>query len=197
MIAFDVHSLDLASFDSIGIGPGMGIEKVELLDLVLTSFDRPIVLDADALTILANHPDLQVKIPKGSILTPHLGEFERLFGKCENHSERLIRARDFCTDLQINMVIKGANSAICLSNGKVYFNSTGSVYMATAGMGDILTGMLTSFLGQGYSPEAAMVCGVYQHGLAGELAGEEKLRSTIASDLIEKIPHSFKKLGIR
>lgn len=187
---------NFSGYDAIGIGPGLGIDKYSLLERLFDNYNHPIVLDADALTIMANNPILFSKIPKESILTPHLGEFERLFGKFDSHLDRLKFAKEFCKTHQVNMVIKGANSVICLSNGKQIFNSSGCKHMATAGVGDVLTGMLTSFLGQGYSSEAALICGVYQHGLAGELAGKEKIRSMIASDLIDQIPTSFKKLGV-
>ncbi len=187
---------DFSRFDAIGIGPGFGLDKKDLLELVLDYFPNPVVLDADALTLLSRYRDLIPKIPKGSILTPHLGEFERLFGKSKNHLDRLEKASSFCQDQSLNLVIKGANSVLCFADGRKIFNSSGSPYMASAGMGDVLTGMLTSFLGQGYSPEQALICGVFQHGLAGEMAGREKLRSTLATDLIEKIPETFKKLRV-
>lgn len=196
MAVFYDSEINFPSFDSMGIGPGLGLDKESLLERVFDNFPRPVVIDADALTILAKNPYLIAKIPKGSILTPHLGEFERLFGNFESHIDRLELARDFCVSNELNLVLKGANTVICLSDGRQIFNSSGCKYMATAGVGDVLTGMLTSFLGQGYSPESAMICGVFQHGLAGELAGIEKLRSMIASDLIEQIPASFKKLGV-
>lgn len=189
--------IDFERFDAIGIGPGMGIEQVDLLRVVLIGFNSPLVLDADALTILSKNPDLIPLIPKGSILTPHLGEFERLFGKIEDPLLRLEKARNFCLRNQLNLLIKGANSVICLSDGRQIFNSSGTQFMATGGSGDVLTGMLTSFLGQGYSPEQALICGVYHHGLAGEIAGGTKFRATIASDIIEAIPLTFKKLSIR
>ncbi len=196
MTTFYDSEINFSGFDSIGIGPGLGIDKVSLIEKLFDNVQHPVVLDADALTILANNSRLFPKIPKGSILTPHLGEFERLFGKHETHLDRLKSARDFCVSYDLNLVIKGANTAISLSDGRQIFNSSGCKHMATAGVGDVLTGMLTSFLGQGYSPEAAMICGVFQHGLAGELAGREFARSMIASDLIDQIPASFKKLGV-
>lgn len=196
MAVFYDSEINFSAYDSIGIGPGLGLDKLVLLERVFDNFPYPVVLDADALTILARNPYLFAKIPKGSILTPHLGEFERLFGNFESHIDRLKFAQDFCVSHQLNLVLKGANTVICLSDGRQIFNSSGCRHMATAGVGDVLTGMLTSFLGQGYSPEAAIICGVFQHGLAGELAGMEKVRSMIASDLIDQIPASFKKLGV-
>lgn len=189
-------SIDWMSFDAIGVGPGIGLDQGELLEKLLREYDRPIVMDADALTLLSRNPSFLDLIPKESILTPHLGEFERLFGKCRTHLERLEKARRFCMNYKLNVLIKGANSVICLADGRQIFNSSGSHFMATAGMGDVLTGMITSFLGQGYSSEQALVCGVYQHGLAGEMAGDMKGRGTLASDVIEMIPETFKRLGV-
>ena len=154
------------------------------------------VLDADGINTLSLNPDLIPKIPKNSILTPHLGEFDRLLGKSSNHLDRIEKASGFCKKYDLNLVIKGANSVICLADGRAIFNSSGTKYMATAGSGDVVTGMITSFLGQGYSPEQAMICGVFHHGLAGELAGLKKRRGTIASDIIEAIPESFIELDI-
>ena len=154
------------------------------------------VLDADAITLLSSNPKLLSLVPKSSILTPHLVEFDRLLGKSANHIDRLAKASEFCQKWTLNLLIKGANSVICLSDGRQIFNSSGTQFMATAGSGDVLTGMLTSFLGQGYSPEQAMICGVFQHGLAGEMAGAKKRRGTIASDIIQAIPDTFLQLDI-
>ena len=189
--------IDFEKFDAIGIGPGLGVDQVDLVREVLKGSNSPLVLDADALTILSKNQDLIPQIPKGSILTPHLGEFERLFGPIKDPMLRLEKAREFCVKHQLNLLIKGANSVICLADGRQIFNSSGSQFMATGGSGDVLTGMLTSFLGQGYSPEQALICGVFQHGLAGEIAGETRFRSTIASDIIDSIPQTFQKLSIR
>ena len=93
-------------------------------------------------------------------------------------------------------MLKGANTLCSLSDGRQVFNSSGTKYMATAGMGDALTGMLTSFLGQGYSPENAVLCGVFHHGLAGELAGKKYLRGLMALDLIEAIPQTYLRIGL-
>jgi ADP-dependent NAD(P)H-hydrate dehydratase / NAD(P)H-hydrate epimerase len=188
---------DFSGYDAIGLGPGMGFEKkAELLKTLFESYRKPMVLDADAITLLGEHPELLPLLPKGSILTPHLKEFDRILGKTDNHKERLHKAAQFCKKWNLNLLIKGANSVICLADGRQIFNSTGTSYMATAGSGDVLTGMITSFLGQGYSPEAAMICGVYQHGLAGEIAGKAKRRGTIASDIVGAIPKTYSHLDI-
>lgn len=196
MCLFDL-SEHYSRFDAIGVGPGFGVEEnVNLLRAIFQKFQKPLVLDADAISILGENPELISLIPKGSILTPHLKEFDRLLGKSSNHKERLEKAADFCKKWNINLLIKGANSVICLTDGRQVFNSTGTLYMASGGSGDVLTGMITSFLGQGYSPENALICGVFHHGLAGEIAGKTKRRGTTATDIIEAIPQTFIELDI-
>ena len=190
------EELDFSSFDALGIGPGMGTDRALFLEKVLSATTRPVVLDADALTYLAANKILWSLLPKRSILTPHLKEFDRLFGPCANHPERIAKAQAFCQKYGVNLLLKGANSCCVLSDGRLVFNSTGSKHMASAGMGDVLTGMLTSFLGQGYSPENALLCGVFHHGWAGELAGENYVRGTMAQDLIEAIPATFRRIGL-
>jgi len=186
-----------STYDAIGLGPGMQVERCKLLEQVFSSFSKPLVLDADALTYLALHKELWALIPKGSILTPHLGEFERLFGPCDSHAERMAKASTFCQNYGVNLLIKGAHSLCCFADGRQVFNSSGSKYMATAGCGDVLTGMLTSYLGQGYTPEDALLCGVFHHGWAGELAGENYLRGLMAHDLIESIPETYRRIGLK
>ncbi|MEY3565452.1 MAG: hypothetical protein RJA23_1622 [Bacteroidota bacterium] len=189
-------AVDPSAYDAVGIGPGWGLDKGELFHQVLNAATKPMVLDADALTLLSLDQNLWPKIPKGSILTPHLKEFDRLFGPSSTHLERMAKAKACCLKHGINLVLKGANSLCTLQDGRQVFNSSGSKYMATAGMGDALTGMLTSFLGQGYSPENALLCGVFHHGLAGELAGQRFLRGTMAQDLIEAIPETYRLIGL-
>ncbi|MFD2035053.1 NAD(P)H-hydrate dehydratase [Belliella marina] len=189
---------DLSVMDAIGIGPGWGnaIDPDYFLS-IMVRFDKPMVIDADALNLLAQNPKLIKYVPENSILTPHLKEFERLVGKMEDHSERIESASLFAVENKVILVLKGAHTLIALPDGRRLFNSSGNQYMATAGSGDVLTGMITSFLGQGYTPENAAICGVYQHGLAGEMASVAKRRGMIASDIIEKIPDTFIDLGIK
>ncbi len=187
---------EFSAYDAIGIGPGLGVEQGETLKRILSTIQKPIVLDADALNCLAKDSSIWDLIPKGSILTPHLKEFDRLFGPSQSHLERMAKAKACCLKYGLNLVLKGANSLCSLADGRQVFNSTGSKYMATAGMGDALTGMLTSFLGQGYSPENAVLCGVFHHGLAGELSGENYLRGLMAHDLIEAIPDTYRRIGL-
>lgn len=188
---------NLEFYDAIGIGPGWGqVGRKHLLNQILEEFQRPLVIDADGINILARNKEMIDLIPKKSILTPHIGEFNRLIGGAKDHLERLKMAKDFACSQDLILVLKGANTVISLPNGDQYFNSSGSKYMATGGSGDVLTGMITSYLGQGYSPENAAICGVYHHGLAGEIAGEKKRKGLIASDLIEAIPDTYLLLDI-
>ena len=188
--------VDLSAYDAVGIGPGWGLDKGELFHQVLAAATKPLVLDADALTLLSLDQKGWPLIPKGSILTPHLKEFDRLFGPSSTHLERMAKDKTCCLKYEIHLVLKGANSVCTLADGRQVFNSSGTHYMATAGMGDALTGMLASFLGQGYSPENALLCGVFHHGLAGELAGQRYLRGTMAQDLIEAITETYHRIGL-
>ncbi|GMQ30319.1 NAD(P)H-hydrate dehydratase [Algoriphagus confluentis] len=195
MCEFDENT-DWNKFDALGVGPAIGLDKKDLLQDILKACSKPIVLDADAITLIASNQDLISLIPKNSILTPHLGELERLIGKSTDHLDRLMKVKEFCMKWQLNLLIKGAYSVLSLVDGRQLFNSSGTQYMATAGAGDVLTGMLTSFLGQGYAPENALICGVYHHGKAGELAGQQNRRSTIASDISENIGKTYTLLNV-
>ncbi|MGY6741489.1 MAG: NAD(P)H-hydrate dehydratase [Cecembia sp.] len=182
----------LEAFDALGIGPGWGTEvDLSFYSSILKRFHKPVVIDADGLNLLAKKPEMLQFVPKGSILTPHVKEFERLVGNVSSHKERLHKAQQFAVEYGVFLVLKGAFTSISTPEGKQYFNSTGNQYMATAGSGDVLTGMITAFLGQGYDPLHAALCGVFHHGLAGELAGKQKRRGVIASDIVEYIPETF------
>ncbi|MCE7056526.1 NAD(P)H-hydrate dehydratase [Algoriphagus sp. AGSA1] len=184
-------------YDAVGIGPGWGTEnRVRMFRQFLQDYRNPIVVDADALNILAKNRDLIPLVPKNSVLTPHIGEFSRLVGSSPNHLDRLDKARKFAVENELIVVLKGANTVISLPHGKQVVNSSGTKYMATGGSGDVLTGMITAYLGMGYSPENAALCGVYHHGLAGEIASQSKRRSLIASDIIEAIPETYIRLSI-
>lgn len=191
--------LDFSGIDALGIGPGLGKGEnaSRLVHQVVSEYQGPTVIDADAINILGDHPDWLNFLHTKVILTPHIKEFERITGHdFKNHFERMDVARDFSKKYGCVLVLKGAFTLISFPDGKQVFNNSGSVYMATGGSGDVLTGMLTSFLGQGYSMEKAAICGVFHHGHAGELAGESMKRGTIASDIIRKIPESFRHFGI-
>ena len=188
---------DLTKFQSIGIGPGLGTSTATTLAVLeqLQQVQVPLVVDADALNILAAHRHSLHLLPKGSILTPHLGEFMRLGNRSVNHFTALTEAREMAATLGLYIVLKGRYTAICTPEGKTYFNTTGNSGMATAGSGDVLTGILTSLLAQGYSPLSACLCGVWLHGLAGDLAATELSEDALtASDIISYLPQAILKL---
>jgi NAD(P)H-hydrate epimerase len=166
---------DLERYDAVGIGPGIGQapETADALGKTLAQCERPVVLDADALNVLAKNTAFWHMVPKGSILTPHVGEFERLFGTCANSYQRNELQRAKAREHGVVLVLKGAYTAVALPDGRCFYNSTGNPGMATGGTGDVLTGILTALLAQGYTPEDAAVLGVYLHGLAGDLAAQE------------------------
>jgi ADP-dependent NAD(P)H-hydrate dehydratase / NAD(P)H-hydrate epimerase len=184
-------------YTTVGIGPGLGqaAETVNALEYLLTSFKKPIVLDADALNILSANPKLLNLIPIGSILTPHPGEFERLVDKWNNDFDKLEKLKDLAVRIQSVIILKGAYSVIATPDKKLIFNSTGNPGMATGGSGDVLTGILAGLLAQSYASTDAAVIGVYLHGLAGDLAARDKgENSLIAGDIVDFLPAAFKKI---
>ncbi len=188
---------DLSLFNAVGIGPGLGVEHQSqmALKLLIQEFHAPMVFDADALNILSENPTWLAFLPAGSILTPHPKEFERLAGKWNNEFDRLKLQRNFATRYHVYVVLKGANTSICTPDGKCYFNSSGNPGMATAGSGDVLTGIITGLLAQGYSPGQASVLGVYLHGLAGDMAAKKLgQQAVIAGDIITMLGKAWKKL---
>lgn len=186
---------DLQKFAAIGIGPGIGTLKEATKNVTTILSTRQAVFDADALNIISAN-NFQKLIPENSVLTPHVKEFERLFGKTNNSYERLELLRQKAIELKTTIVLKGAYSQIATPDGQVFFNSTGNPGMATAGSGDVLTGIITGLISQKYTAIEAAKIGVYIHGLAGDLAALEKgTQGIIASDIIEKIPFAIKKLS--
>ncbi|HEV8514898.1 MAG TPA: NAD(P)H-hydrate dehydratase [Cyclobacteriaceae bacterium] len=185
------------NYSSIGIGPGLGTnsETVIALAKIFKKFKKPVVIDADALNMLSLNQELLQLIPEESILTPHPKEFERIAGSWKNDFEKLGLLRSFSIKLKSIIVLKGAYTSIACPDGNVFFNATGNPGMAKGGSGDVLTGILTALLAQGYSPKDSALLGVYLHGLAGDLAANEfGMNSMTASDIIDWIPGSFKKL---
>ncbi|MBR1688923.1 MAG: NAD(P)H-hydrate dehydratase [Prevotella sp.] len=189
--------VDTEPYTALGIGPGLGLSETTAIALIaqLRRAQCPIVADADALNILANHRAWMQQLPKGIILTPHPKEFDRIEGHSADSYERLSKARQLAERLQAYVIIKGHYSALCLPDGHILFNPTGNAGMATAGSGDVLTGIITALLARGLEPRDAAIVGMYVHGLAGDLAirdlGEESL---IASDIINYLPRAFKRL---
>lgn len=190
--------VDTDNYQAIGIGPGIGQEEETALALreQIKLSQAPLVLDADALNILAENKNWLTLIPKNTILTPHPKEFDRLVGKCRDSFERLTKAQELATTLKVYIILKGAWTTIVTPEGKCKFNPTGNPGMATAGSGDVLTGIILGLLAQGYSPEDTCKIGTYLHGLAGDLAAEKKSQpSLIAKDIIDSLPEAWYKLS--
>ncbi len=187
----------LEAFTAIGVGPGLGTsdDAQRTVKRLIQEAQVPLVMDADALNILAENKTWLSFLSARTILTPHPKEFERLFGKTSNSFERLELLREMASKYGIIIVLKGAHTATAMPNGAVFFNSTGNPGMATAGSGDVLTGMILSLLAQRYTPEEAAVLGVYLHGLAGDLAASETgQEALIASDITAHIGKAYTSL---
>ncbi|MCO5233848.1 MAG: NAD(P)H-hydrate dehydratase [Chitinophagales bacterium] len=199
MCSTDVHGeqwSELPDFQNktIAVGPGIGTSysTQSVFKQLLLNSSKPMIIDADAINLLSKDSTLIRLIPVNSILTPHPKEFERIAGDWENDFERLELQRQFSIKHHLILVLKGAHTSISDPEGNVYFNSTGNSGMATAGSGDVLTGIICSLLAQGYSPKNATILGVYIHGLAGNFALEnESKESLIASNIIDNLGKSF------
>ncbi len=180
-----------------GIGPGIGTDKKtsDALQEFLGHNNKPIILDADAINILSKRKKLLGMLPKSTILTPHPKEFERLVGRWDNDSERLTLQREFSKKHHLIIVLKGAHTSISDPDGNIYFNSTGNSGMATAGTGDVLTGIITGLLAQHYTPLNSAILGVYIHGLAADLSlSTQSEESLIASDITNHMGMAFKQI---
>ncbi len=191
------HIHDIEKYSAIAVGPGIGCSEhtYGLLSALLTNNKVPLIIDADGLNILAQNTPLLSKLPENTILTPHAREFDRLFGNHDSHYERFLTASIMAKEYKIIIILKGAFTQIHLPSGEVYFNMSGTPGMATAGSGDVLTGMLLSLLSQKYLPWQASIIAVFVHGLAGERTLENQSEeSLIASDIIEYIGKAFKQL---
>lgn len=199
----DIHEryfaqpVELGAYKALAIGPGLGMEEDTALALIeqIQGCLLPVVLDADAINILSTHRNWLNRIPKHCILTPHLGELERLIGKCMDTYERLTKVKELAAYLQSYIIVKGAWSTLVTPEGKCYINPTGNPGMATGGSGDALTGIILALLSQGYTQEEACLLGMYVHGLAGDIAAEEYTEiGMTASDLVAQLPAAWKKL---
>ncbi len=177
----------LEQVEAVGIGPGLGVEN-DLIPLVLQKATTPVVFDADAITFLANQPAYLEKLPSQSILTPHMKEFDRLFGDHNDWWGRVQTARQQAAAYELTIVLKNQYTFIVLPEGKVLINPTGNPAMASGGMGDVLTGMLTAFLAQGYPPQQAAVLACYVHGAAGDRLAAAGMAVVPAGRLIREIP---------
>jgi len=186
--------IEISKYTAIGVGPGIGKRNDTYNGLynLIKGIKVPLLVDADGLNIIAEHPDLLKILPENTVITPHPGEFDRLFGICSSGHQRLNLALDKAKEYSIIIVLKGANTQIVCPNGDVFFNSTGNPGMATGGSGDVLTGVITSLLGQGYDPTSASIIGVYIHGLAGDLASAKKgFNALTATDIISYLGDAF------
>ncbi len=190
---------DTKEYNAVAIGPGIGTDPntAWALRMLLKELKRPAVIDADALNIIASSSGMIETIPANTIITPHPKEFERLFGKTTNSYDRLKKAKEMAIKHSLIIVLKGAYTAVCLPSGNIHFNSTGNPGMATAGSGDVLTGIILSLLAQNYLPEQAAILGVFLHGFAGDIAlPQSSEQSMLASDIINHISTAYRQLKI-
>jgi len=186
--------------NSIAIGPGVSQNKETqgLVRNLIAKLAKPVVLDADGINALCGHLEVLKDAKAPLILTPHPGEMSRLTGKGKEEIQRSRKdvALAFASEHNTVLVLKGFNTVVASPDGKFYENQTGNVGMATGGTGDVLTGIIASFIGQGTDPFAASALGVYIHGLAGDIAVKEKgVLSLIATDLLNKLPEALKALA--
>lgn len=187
----------LQEFNTIAIGPGIGTEErtAVLLGRLLRTVDKPLLLDADALNLLARNRELISHLPPDTVLTPHPREFDRLFGESPNGYARLHKAAVTAVEHSICIVLKGAYTAVCTPQGQIYINPTGNPGMATAGSGDVLTGVIAALMAQQYDPVTAVVVGVFLHGSAGDLAAARSSEEgLVASDIVRELGRAFRML---
>ena len=185
--------------DAVALGPGVSRQKdtQKLIRGLLLKIKKPLVLDADGIVALSDNPNILKRRAQPTVLTPHPGEMSRLTGKSVRAVQggRKKLAEAFAKKYNTVLVLKGYRTVIASPKGDVYVNKTGNSGMGTAGVGDVLTGIIASFIGQGIIPYSASVLGVYLHGLAGDIAAKEKGQfSLIASDLLAKLPQAIKKV---
>ncbi|TAJ15573.1 NAD(P)H-hydrate dehydratase [Marinilabiliaceae bacterium JC017] len=187
---------ELSPYDAVGMGPGIGQKpntKRVLELLVKENKQKPMVLDADAINILSQCKDLIKELPETTILTPHPGEFDRLTTPSGSGYERYLKLMAFVEEYRVIVVLKGAYTIVAGPGRQCYFNTSGNPGMATAGSGDVLTGIILGLLCQGYSSVEAAILGVYIHGVAGDVAAEkEGYEGLIAGDIIQNLGAGFR-----
>ena len=191
---FFTEAVSTDRFQAMGIGPGLGNNENSAITMIgqLRRAQCPIVIDADAINILATHKAWMQQLPAGCILTPHIGEFERLEGASSDSYDRLSKAIILADRQQAYIVLKGHYTAIVTPGGRIMFCPTGNSGMATAGSGDVLTGVITALLARGYAQADACLVGTYLHGLAGDIAAKKfGKESLMASDIIDALPEAF------
>jgi len=187
----------LANYNAIAVGPGISCDEksASALKLLIQDAGMPLIIDADAINILAENKTWISFIPKKSIFTPHPKEFERLVGKTANDFERNEKQHEFSKKYQAYVILKGAHTAITSPDGTCYFNSTGNPGMATGGSGDVLTGILLGLKTQGYTSLETCLLGVYLHGLAGDLAAEKwGFEALTAGNITDYLGKAFQKI---
>ena len=192
----DLPQIGWDTFSTMAIGPGLGNDEnsLNLLCDILTNYKKPVVIDADALNILAEHKQLWTMVPEGSIITPHMKEFDRLFGESNSWWQRLQTAIEKAKEHKICIVLKNDYTITATPDGKAYFNSTSNAAMASGGMGDVLTGIITALLAQKYSSQDACIIGTYIHGKAGdELALPNRMHVVLPGKLIGQLPITIAK----
>lgn len=189
--------LDYEKQDVIVFGPAVGFanKTIKLLEELLTTYNGQLILDADAITILAENRELLQLLPKGTILTPHLGEFKRLVGNYPNNFEALMQLKSFCTHHKVVVVLKGKNTAVCNENGQVSFNTTGNQGMAKGGSGDLLCGILAGIAPRVKNAYETAKLAVYLHGIAGDSSYQEYGENYMTpSTMISNLSTTFKSL---
>lgn len=189
----------LKTQDVLAVGPGLSqnSETQALIRKTILGSHKPMVIDADGLNAFKGKTNLLRKLKADAILTPHPGEFVRLFGGSisKTESERKKRSSEIARKFKVQLVLKGHDTVVASPNGEIYINQTGNPGMATGGSGDVLTGIIAAMLGQKIEPFKAACFGVSIHGLAGDLAANEKTEtSMVASDIIDCLPRAFKKI---
>lgn len=196
MVSLDTNNkvftdnINTEKYSAVAIGCGLGTKEETKKSLyhLLNTNAKPLIIDADGLNLLSQIPNFKSLLKEDTLLTPHPKEFERLFGKFASYVEKLEFMRNFSMQTGVTIVLKGGITAISVKTGEVFFNTIGNAGMATAGSGDVLTGILLGILSQGFSTQETTKLGVYLHALAGDIAKEKVGEvSLIASDIIENL----------
>ncbi len=196
MVTFRDEPINFSKITAMAFGPGIGVngEGEKLIISILEKSDLPLVMDADAITILAQNENLWQELPKNTILTPHQGEFDRLFGPHSDQESRIKTAETKAKEHECIFVMKGHHTKV-VSASESFENDTGNSGLAKGGSGDALTGIICAFLAQGYKPFVAAQLGVFFHGFAADFSLEKQSKeSMLASDVIENLGAAFQKI---
>jgi len=194
---FFTKSPNISFYNAIGIGPGIGNNELTqtALKLLIQNSNIPLLFDADAINIISENKTWLHFIPPNCIFTPHPKEFERLVGKSKNNFDRNEMQKQFSVKFNCYLVLKGAYTAITCPDGSCFFNSSGNPGMATAGSGDVLTGIILGLLAQNYHPKIASIFGVFLHGMAGDYAAKKiGQEAMIAGDIVKYLGKAFREI---